>query len=730
MATKQKKQNRRKARPKTKLATEALAPTRAAAAEPPVLTQSDATKPRPAAELSLSSISAVETISGLYLERAPGRGELRLDLDGPNPQMTASGLVVSGLADRLHWVAKLDPPASPDQWTGSIWFKDGASALLPHTSIQITLERTGHQRDATVRFADGALPTVTRMYRRRSAYFHPVEFEFDVVQGTTATTEIDTCAHPNRPADLPCERLTIETVFRRAGFEVSVSPGSGSVPLSVAGGNQIWSNTEMHDAMQTYWSRFENEAQWSLWVLFAARHDDGPSLGGIMFDDIGPNHRQGTAMFNDSFIADAPVGDAEPAAWVARMRFWTACHEMGHAFNLAHSWQEALGTPWIPLSNEPEARTFMNYPYNVSGGQTSFFSDFAFRFSDQELLFMRHAPERFVQMGNADWFDHHGFEQAEAIPEPKYRLELRANRAAPIFEFLEPCVLEVKLTNLSGEPQLISEQVLQDADRMVVILKKDGAPARRWLPYAQYCHKARRIVLEPGASRYEGLFVGAGRNGWDLAEPGIYTAQIVLRIAGEDFVSNRLRIRVTPPRNYEEEYLAQDFFSEDVGRVLAFNGSRVMNQANNVLRETANRLAGRAVACHALIALNRPMLRDGKVLDIPGRALAEMAPASDLGGGIKLVKAQFTDAEKGMKVALTAQPEKAAETLGHIDYKAYADRLSDQLAAHGNTAAAAKVQDQIYATLQARNVMPGVLTDVKEKRDSFKAAKKRGRMTA
>ena len=576
MATKQRGQNRRKPRQKTKLATEALAPTHAAAAEPLVLTRSDATKPHPPAEPWSSLASAADTASGFYLEGSPGRGELRLDVDGVDPQMTASGLVVSGLADRLHWVAKLDPTANPDQWTGSIWFKDGTSALLPHTSVQITLERAGHQRDATVRFAEGAVPAMTRKYRRRSAYFHPVEFEFDVVQGTTAVSEIETCAHPNRPADLPCERLSIETVFRRAGFEVSVSPGSGSVPLTLAGGNQSWSNTEMHDAMQTYWSRFTNEARWSLWVLFAARHDDGPSLGGIMFDDIGPNHRQGTAMFNNSFIADAPAGDAAPVAWVKRMRFWTACHEMGHAFNLAHSWQKALGTPWIPLSNEPEVRSFMNYPYNVSGGQTSFFSDFAFRFSDQELLFMRHASEHFVQMGNAEWFDHHAFEQAETNPEPKYRLELRANRATPIFEFLEPCVLEVKLTNISSEPQLVSEQVLQGADRMVVILKKDGAPARRWLPYAQYCHKTRRVVVEPGASRYEGLFVGAGRNGWDIAEPGIYTAQIALRIAGEDFVSNQLRIKVTPPRSYDEEYLAQDFLSQDVGRVLAFNGSRVM----------------------------------------------------------------------------------------------------------------------------------------------------------
>ncbi len=89
------------------------------------------------------------------------------------------------------------------------------------------------------------------------------------------------------------------------------------------------------------------------------------------------------------------------------MAFWTAVHEMGHGFNLAHAWQKALGNPWIPLANQPEARTFMNYPFNVAGGETAFFSDFRFRFTDDELVFMRHAPRRFVQVGNANWFDNH-----------------------------------------------------------------------------------------------------------------------------------------------------------------------------------------------------------------------------------------------------------------------------------------------------------------------------------
>ena len=115
------------------------------------------------------------------------------------------------------------------------------------------------------------------------------------------------------------------------------------MPLGGAGADALWSDAEMHDAMQTYWSRFANVPQWSVWTFFAALSDQGPGLGGIMFDDIGPNHRQGTAIFHDSFISEPPPGDPDADAAVARIRFWTAVHELGHAFNLAHAWQKSLG---------------------------------------------------------------------------------------------------------------------------------------------------------------------------------------------------------------------------------------------------------------------------------------------------------------------------------------------------------------------------------------------------
>ena len=658
------------------------------------------------------------------------REELRLDVDGRHPQMQASGTMKLGTTTRAHWIAALTPTGN-NKWSGSIWYKDGNLSLLPYTNVEISATTSWFytQRSATVTFSGGGVANRTRTFRFTSPYYHDVEFEFDTVQGTSAVTAIGTCDHPNRPAGMPCETLTIENVFRRAGFRVTKSGGDSPIPLSAAGSNSSWSDMEMHDAMQVYWSRFANKAQWSMWVLFAALHDQGSSLGGVMFDDIGPNHRQGTAIFNDSFISVAPSGDSAPTAWVERMKFWTACHEMGHGFNLAHSWQKShppsWGTPWIPLANENEARSFMNYPYNVSGGQTAFFSDFEYRFSDSELLFMRHAPARFVQMGNADWFDDHGFEQAQVSPEPAFQLELRVNRPKAIFEFMEPVVLEMKLKNVSGQPQVIEKDVLGETDHMTVIIKKQGKEARQWAPYARYCMSPDKTVIADGDALYESLFLAVGRNGWDLSEPGVYEVQMALHIDDEDVVSNTIRLRIAPPRDFDEEFIAQDFFSDEVGRILTFDGSQVLDAGNDTLHEVMERFEKRRVALHVGIALGNPLTRDYRKLDL-GSGKREVTAAHKDSGVFKLVDRKAREARSYLTAALTKDPQTAAESLGHIDYKYYVDRFSAWLSEEeGDARAAAKCQDELHETLSKRNVLGSVLDEIKARHGGYAAQAKK-----
>jgi hypothetical protein len=457
-----------------------------------------------------------------------------------------------------------------------------------------------------------------------------------------------------------------------------------------------------------------------MWVLAAAQHEAGSSLCGMLFDDIGPHRRQGTALFNDSFVTEAPAGDPDPAAWAARSRLWTACHEMGHAFDLAHSWQRSQVTSWLPLADEPAALSFMNYCFLHPGGAAAFFADFEYRFSDQELLFMRHAPERRAPVGNADWFDHHGFRQAAIVPRSPLRLELRVNRARPLFEFLEPVVLELKLANRSGRPMPMSDDVLDGGDGMTVIIKKDGKPARQWVPYARYCRRPGPSVLEAGQAIYQSLFAAAGRNGWDLAEPGRYEVQVALHLSDEDVVSNCLALRIATPQSFDEERLAQDFFSDEVGRILAFDGSQALESGNDALREAVARFADRQVAWHARVALAHPLARNCKRLTL-GAGPQRMTSAADAGGRITLTAARAEAARTSFSAALMEYPDQAAETLGHIDYKRYVDRFAQWLSDHGDAAAAAACQARLRDTLANRDVAEPVLEEIARRHDAYRA---------
>jgi hypothetical protein len=669
-----------------------------------------------AAPTSAPSPGAMTSLRATGASNGPS-AELRLDVDGRYPQMLASGVLRRSSTSRISWVAKL-AASGEGQFAGPFVFREPVDPpWFPYLEVRILVapEALPARRSAMVSFIGPAGARLSLTFAFASPHFHSVDFEFDSVTDETPVLSVDTCAHPNRPATLACETVSVQDVYARAGFAVTTST-AGSVPLSGAGADAAWSNQELHDAMQVFWSHFSSEARWAVWALIATISEKGDSLGGVMFDDIGAEQRQGCAIFNNSFIAKAPAGDADPVAGVERMRFWTACHEIGHCFNLAHSWKKSGGTPWMPLADRPEERSFMNVPKVVEGGERAFFADFAYRFSDLELAFMRHAPASFVRMGSAPWYDDHGFEDAAATQQPRLRLEVRANRDRPLFEFMEPPRLELKLSNLSGEPAVVDRRVLDAGDAMIAVVKREGRRAYALHPYALRCWQPDEIVLEPGAALYAPLLAASGSRGWTIDDPGRYTVQVGLEAAGEQLVSSPLELRVAPPRGYDEELWAQEYFSADVGRVIALQGSRVLTRANGTLRELVDRLPHSRAALHAGLALGNSVGRDHKAMVLD----------ADSPVGFRVV-AKRGDVDAGrdlMRTALMEHPDIAVETFGHIGYKARVDRFSDWLAEHGGMDEARQSQETLYDALsrrkvRGRGVRKEVLDEVNKRKQQY-----------
>ena len=661
-------------------------------------------------------------VSGVY-ERVSSNNfpfsqeTLRLDVDGHFPQMALSGAGVAGLRSRVHWVCQnLTATENENEWTGEISFRSGSRFMLPHTRVTARVRGS----ELTAVFSGGGAPSTTRVFAFRTAAYREVALEYDFEEGVEATLSYDTHAHPDRPGDLPEETLTIDEVFRRAGFRVTRTGGDSAVPTKEAGLDSQWTDAELHDAMQTHFSQLANlpanerdAAAWRLWTFFGKLHIDGVGLGGIMFDRIGAAERRGTALFTESLIAHAPAGDPAPDAWVQRMTFWTAIHEMGHAFNLSHAWEKHLGSPWIPQPSNFDLQTFMNYPARYQTGPLgnrdanviNFFRDFRFRFTDDELLFLRHAPESFVQMGGEDFGQNHAFEQARIAPAQNWSLQVRTHREKAVFEFMEPIRVELKLKNVSNQLLLATDDILSN-EHLTVVVQRQGGQPRALHSYTHVYRRAEQQAIPSGQAVYESLFLSADSDGWLIDQPGYYSIRVCLHLEHEDVVSEPLTIRVAPPKTWDEEYLAQDFFTDEPARATAFQGTRFLTAANNTLTEIAERLDGSNAALHARAALAMPCIKPFKLLS--------------LGKGKERYRVHVLPAEEETAASLAqllgeGAPDRAlqmAEVFGNIPFRQMAESCGTALHQAGKNKLAASVCERMGAALKKRDVLPEALDEI------------------
>jgi hypothetical protein len=455
-------------------------------------------------------------------------------------------------------------------------------------------------------------PAVTRKLDYVSPWFREVAFEFDTVQGSPQITSVNTCAHNEHPPYLPCELLTFDKVYDRAGVDVSHSKRSSTVPLSLAGGDQAWSDAELQAAMRAYWSSYSDAPNWAVWVLFAGTGRT-PSVAGSMFDDSDANQRQGVGIFNDAPERFVPNSYPQRPEHVRRERFFALLHEAGHCFNLHHAWLfYNSDLQWPFYDDTGDSATLMNYPSHV----VDFYNKFRYTFHDSDLKFLRHAPDQFVEMGDYRFRggqDQFGREARRTLP--PWTLDIDLSRFEGVFEFLEPVTLTATLTNSSSHPQIVDEAVIEDSENFrLLISKSDGGPSRIWRPFVLHCFRSVPRVLQPSESLKSQFFVSAGLDGWYLAEPGVYTLRAMLSTPQFTVNTDPRRVRIAHPHSWEEETLAQEFFTKDVGRAFAFGASHGITAPVETLKRVMDQLPHRAVSRHAALALAEPHKGPTRVL--------------------------------------------------------------------------------------------------------------------
>jgi len=212
----------------------------------------------------------------------------------------------------------------------------------------------------------------------------------------------------------------------------------------------------------------------------------------------------------------------------------------------------------------------------------------------------------------------------------------------------------------------------------------------------------------PGEDRYsEDVFLSYGRYGFYFDEPGEYLVRAVYQGAGNMLIpSNVHRVRIGKPLTKEEDRIAQDFFSYQVGMSLYLNGSRSshLSDGMGVLESIAERykdtLLGVKVATTLADSTARPFFR------IKDRVLTRTYSA---------------DAEKALVLtepALALHKREKTKSL-NIAYHQLVRRRTDYMVKLGRNAEAKKEVATLRKDLAARGVKESVLSRIKAYEESI-----------
>jgi hypothetical protein len=398
-------------------------------------------------------------------------------------------------------------------------------------------------------------------------YFRSVLLETDYETGTSLFGDYDTASLPCPP---PSRVLNTVKAYGEAGVNMVLTGKNNSVTNNEAGPDARWTETEMHASMIKHFSKFSNLPQWAVW-LFAAKRATSSTLLGIMFDYL-PNikpHRQGCAVFQDTIKNYHPT-----TADYNRHLLYTYVHELGHAFNLLHSWDKS----------RPDSLSWMNYDwlYDQRNGFGSYWNNFSFIFDSGELLHLRHGFRNNVIMGGSDWAVGAGLEHGEVIDiftqdmiQNNTGLQLEIEPVKKSFIMGEPVVVEVKLRCMDMNGRVVNANIHPRYDQVRVGIMKPNGKIVAYEPVAHNCVLPKEVQLtKEDNTAYASAYIGYGKEGFYFDQPGFYRIKAAYRtFEGSIIQSEEISIRVKSPVTATEDEIADKYFTTDAGMLFYLLGS-------------------------------------------------------------------------------------------------------------------------------------------------------------
>ncbi len=703
-----------------------------------------------------TAATAPTSISGQYEGEmtAPTSGlgflDLRIDVDKRYPNSP----VLKRVSGDFYQLNKISVPGSPpkvtrvyrESWivhrpmvktvgkkveiTGKVTFWKG---IHPPNTLQITVAapKSGVTPSCIVSFTRPGGQTALYSCTKKSDSFRTLNLEIDVCESVNAPPLLPECninGHPIKPAGLPARVLTIEEAYREAGVRVKIRPKKSVIDDSDTE-FETWSDAELHNAMETYFSQMSGPwPKWEMWGVLAGSYEE-PSVGGVMFDAAATfggagkaPERQGFAVFRkhewfDNLVEGTPSNPDEAAAM--RQFLYTWVHEAGHAFNFLHSWDK----------NRPDALSWMNYDwrYDNLNGADSFWSNFTFRFDDEELVHLRHGDRSAVIMGGDPWASGGHLEAppgaeylavppgAMASVEGEQPVELLI-RSKEYFEFMEPVAIELRLRNLFPDmPITLDSRLNPEYGGVVIYIRR---PDGRIVEYAPvmcklaYTSPKQLLPLlpdeQPGPDRYsEEVLISYGRYGFYFDEPGEYYVRALYQGGGDLLIpSNVHRLRVGSPLTRALDRAAQDYFSYEVGMNLYLEGSRSPHLAKgfDFLRELSaehkNSLLGAKLAMTVANGLTQPFFHLKQTDEVEEKLKLSQTHKAEPKEALKLTEAAVNVFQKTEQKAL------------NLSYRQLVSQRVDCLVALDRQKQAVKELDELQEHLRSQGANAPVLNQI------------------
>ncbi|XP_077978795.1 uncharacterized protein LOC144434215 [Glandiceps talaboti] len=315
------------------------------------------------------------------------------------------------------------------------------------------------QKEGDVWKADVLLPQIDANYEcsKYSHYFRHVVVDVDY-SGTDdlVLPTYNTSSHQaERVVHLDQRDLSVFTPLEDAGIEVTLNEDM-STKVEDPDPLTAWTLSELYEVMQSHHNT--DPATWNLWILLAPKYRD-PRTAGLMFDR---KNRKGFAIFTDHKWFKGMNEDAGSDKMKKKMKanalrrfIHTFVHEMGHSFNLQHSWDKG----------NPDSLSFMNhdYRYDSRNGVGSYFKEFTFSFDDDEIRFLRHGRSVFVQPGASPFLKDLPPSSLPADPDDdnnsNKRLKFTAKPSKTSYTQMELVRLQLKLRNCHKYPIYVESKL-------------------------------------------------------------------------------------------------------------------------------------------------------------------------------------------------------------------------------------------------------------------------------